>query len=141
MSTISQSGLFWISFLELSDYIGSIVEVFGRVPDFVFFWSLSFPLSSVLELIVVESRVNDNVEFVLVCTFYLNWRRGFFDLRCESVVLARFEKRYVDGVVYLHRGWKGQLICARSNLCQDIEWSNLFQVPFLRGSFGVNVAW
>jgi len=33
-----------------------------------------------LELVVVESRVDNFVEFVLVFSFYLNWRREFFDL-------------------------------------------------------------
>ena len=105
--------------MELSDCIAYIVEVFVGVPDFVFFWSVSFPLSSVLELVVVESRVDDFVEFVFVSSFYLNRRRGFLYLRRESVVLIRFKKRDVDGVVYLHRGWKGQFICACSNLCQE----------------------
>ena len=114
--------------MELSDCIGCIVEVFVGVPDFVFFWSVSFPLSSVLELVVVELGVDDFVEFVFVFSFYLNRRRGFWCLRGELVVLVRFKKRYVDGIVYLHRGWKGQLICACSNLCQDFEWSNFLVV-------------
>ena len=66
--------------MELSDCIGCIVEVFGGVPDFVFFWSVSFPLSTVLELVVVESTVDDFVEFVFVFSFYLNRRRGFLYL-------------------------------------------------------------
>ena len=68
---------FWISFVEFSDYIGYIVEVLHWVRDLLFFWSVSFPLSSVLELIVVESRVDDFVEFVFVFSFYLNRRRVF----------------------------------------------------------------
>ena len=58
----------------------ALSEVFGGVPDFVFFWSLSFPLSSVLELVVVESRVDDFIEFQFVISFYLNRRRGFLYL-------------------------------------------------------------
>ena len=134
-------GLFRISFVELSDCIGCIVEVFVGVPDFVLFWSVSFPLSSVLELVVVESRVDDFVEFVFVFSFYLNRRRGFLYLRGESVVLVRFKKRYVDGVVYLHRGWKGQLIYACSNHCQDFAWSNFPVVQFLQRLCSVDVAW
>ena len=76
--------------MDLSDCISCIVEVFGGVPDFVFFWSLSFPLSWVLELVVVESRVDNLVRFVFVFSFYLNRRRGFLDSRGESVVLVRF---------------------------------------------------
>jgi len=33
-----------------------------------------------LELVVVESRVDDSVEFIFVFSFYLDRRRGFFDL-------------------------------------------------------------
>ena len=127
--------------MELSDCIGCIVEVFRGVPDFIIFWSVSFPLSSILELVGVESRVDDFVEFEFVFSFYLDKRRGFLYLRRESVVLVMFEKRYVDGIVYLHRGWKGQLICACSNLCQDFEWSDFLVVQFLRRSCGVDVAW
>ena len=83
--------------MELSDCIGCIVEVLRWVPDFFFFWSVSFPLSSVLELIIVETRVDDFVEFVFVFSFYLNRRRGFLYLQGELVVLVRFKNRYVDG--------------------------------------------
>jgi len=50
----------------------------------------------------VESRVDDLVEFVFVFSYYLNSRRGFFDLRGKSVVLVRFEKGDVECVVYGH---------------------------------------
>ena len=50
----------------------------------------------------MESRVDDFVEFVFVFYFYLNRRRGFFDLRGESMVLVGFEGRDVEGVVYGH---------------------------------------
>ena len=88
--------------MEFSYCIGCIVEFFRGVPDFIFFWSVSFPLSSILDLLVVESRVYDFVEFEFFFSFYLNKRRGFLNLLGESVVLVRFKKRYVDGVVYLH---------------------------------------
>jgi len=42
-----------------------------------------------LELVVVESEVDYFVELVFVFSFYLNRRRGFFDLWRESVVLVR----------------------------------------------------
>jgi len=57
-----------------------MVEVFCGVPDFILFWRVSFPLSSILELVVVESRVDHFVEFVFVFPFYLDRRRWFFDL-------------------------------------------------------------
>jgi len=55
-----------------------------------------------LELVVVESRVDDFVQFVFVFSFYRNRRRGFFDLRGEWVVLVRFKERDVECVVYRH---------------------------------------
>jgi len=50
----------------------------------------------------VESRVDDFVEFVFVFSFYLNRRRGFFDLCGELVVLVGFEEGDVKCVVYGH---------------------------------------
>jgi len=50
----------------------------------------------------VEWRVDDFVEFVFVLSFYLNRRRGFFDLSEELVVLVRFEEGDVGCVVYGH---------------------------------------
>ena len=50
----------------------------------------------------MESRVDDFVEFVFVFFFYLNRRRGFVDLRGESVVLVRFKEGDVECVVYGH---------------------------------------
>jgi len=55
-----------------------------------------------LELVVAESRVHDFVEFVFVFSFYLNRRRGFFDLSGESVFLVRFEEGDMECVVYGH---------------------------------------
>jgi len=68
------SGLSWVAPVESLDRVFCIVEVFCGVPDFIVFWLVAFPLSSVLEHVVVESRVDDLVEFVL------DRRRGFFDL-------------------------------------------------------------
>ena len=76
----SQFWLSWVFGVESFDCECCIVEVFCGVPDFVFFWSVSFPLRSVLELVVVESRVDDFVEFVFVLSFYPNRRRWFLDL-------------------------------------------------------------
>jgi len=50
----------------------------------------------------VELRVDDFVEFVFVFSFYLNRRRGSFDLRGKLVVLVRFEEGDVECVVYGH---------------------------------------
>ena len=87
--------------MELSDCISCIVEVLGGVRDFVFLWSVFIPPSLVLELVVLKSRVDDVTSFGFVFSFHLNRRRRFLYLRGESVVLIRFEKREVDGVVYL----------------------------------------
>ena len=62
------------------DCVFCIVEVFCRVRDFIVFWRAAFPLSSVLELVGVESRVDDLREFAFVFSFYLDRRKGFFDL-------------------------------------------------------------
>jgi len=78
--TCIHSGLSWVALVESLDCIFCLVEVFYGVPDFIVFWGVTFPLSSVLELVVVESRVDDLVEFVFVFSFYLNRRRGLFDL-------------------------------------------------------------
>ena len=55
-------------------------EVASRVPDFIVFRRITGPLGSVLGFVVMESRVDDFVEFVFVFSFYLNRRRGFLDL-------------------------------------------------------------
>ena len=59
------------------DGVSGMFEVTGRVPDFIVFRRVTSPLSSVWELIVVESRVDDFVEFVFVISFYLNRSRWF----------------------------------------------------------------
>jgi len=53
----------------------------------------------------VESRVDDFIAFVFLFSFYLNRRRGFFDLRGESVVLVRLEEEDVGFVVYGLSAW------------------------------------
>jgi len=74
------SWLSWLAPVESLDCVFCILEVSCWVPDFIVFWRVSFPLSSVSELVLVESRVDDLVEFVFVFSFYLDRRRGFFDL-------------------------------------------------------------
>ena len=58
----------------------ALFQVFWGVPDFIVFWGVAFPLRSILELVVVESRVDNFVKFVFVFSFYLDRRREFFDL-------------------------------------------------------------
>ena len=74
------------------DGVGCMFEVVGRVPDFIVFRRVTGPLSSVLEFVVMESRVNNFVEFVFVFSFYLNRRRGFLELRGKLIVFVRFEE-------------------------------------------------
>ena len=50
----------------------------------------------------MESRGNDFIEFVFVLSFYLNRRRGSFDLIGKLGVLVRFEEGDVECVVYGH---------------------------------------
>jgi len=78
--TCIHSGLSWVTPVESLDCMFYIVEVFCGVPDFIVFWLVAFPLRWILELVVVELRVDNFVEFVFVLSFYLNRRRGFFDL-------------------------------------------------------------
>ena len=74
------------------DGVGCLFEVGGRVPNLVVFRRIAGPLGSVLELVVVESKVDDFVEFVFVFSFYLNRRRWFLNLRGEFVVFVGFEE-------------------------------------------------
>jgi len=78
--TCIHSRLRWVAPVESLDCVFCIVEVFCRVRDFIVFWRAAFPLSSVLELVGVESRVDDLREFAFVFSFYLDRRKGFFDL-------------------------------------------------------------
>ena len=40
------------------DSVSGMFEVTGRVPDFIMFRRIARPLGSVLELVIVESRVD-----------------------------------------------------------------------------------
>ena len=62
------------------DCVGCMFEVASRVPDFIVFRRITGPLGSVLEFVVMESRVDNFVEFVFFFSFYLNRRRGFLNL-------------------------------------------------------------
>ena len=53
-----------------------------------------------MEVVVLQSRGYDLVEFVFVLSLYLNRRRWFFDLRGESVdLISREQGEIVMGVV------------------------------------------
>jgi len=78
--TCIHSGLSWVKPLESLACLFCMVVVFCRVPHFIVCWGVSFPLGSVLELVVVESSVNHFVQFVFIFSFDLIRRRGFFDL-------------------------------------------------------------
>ena len=85
-----------------------------------------------MERVLLKSRVADFVEFVFLFSFYLNRTREFFDLRGELLVSVRFKEGDVEGVVYGHRGWGGQLISACSNFCKDSPGSDFVEVQFLQ---------
>src|ERR1700760_48252 len=92
LTVVTPSWFLRITVMKSFDGVGCMVEVASRVPNFVVFRRITGPLGSVLKLVVVESRVDDFVEFVFVFSFYLNRRRLFLYLRGEFVVLVRFEK-------------------------------------------------
>ena len=77
---VTPSWFLRIKVIKSFDGVGCMFEVASRVPNFVVFRRVTGPLGSVLKLVVVESRVDDFVEFVFVFSFYLNRRRWFFDL-------------------------------------------------------------
>ena len=87
----------------------------------------------------MESSIDDFVEFEFACSFYLHRMSVFLDFCGELAVLVRFEKGDVAGIVYLHRGWKGQLISARLNSCQDFELSDFLLLQFVRYLCDVDV--
>jgi len=91
--------------VELVDCDLSIVEVFCKEPDFVMFWLRSFPLSSLLDLVIVKPTVNDFVHFLVFFSVYLNRRTVSFDQGGELVDLVRFEQRGVRGIVSSPREW------------------------------------
>ena len=77
---VTPSWFLRITVMKSFDGVGCMFEVASRVPDFIVFWRITGPLCSVLEFIVVESRVDNFVEFVFVFSFYLDRRRGFLNL-------------------------------------------------------------
>ena len=89
---VTPSWFLRIMLMKSFDTLSGMFEVTGRVPDFIVFRRTTGPLCSTLELIVVESRVDDFVEFVFLFSFYLNRRRWFWNLRRKLVVFIRFEQ-------------------------------------------------
>ena len=81
-----------ITVMKSFDRVSCMFEVASRVPDFVVFRRITGPLGSVLKLVVVESRVDDFVEFVFVFPFYLDRRRWLLYLRGKLVVFVGFEE-------------------------------------------------
>src|ERR1700761_7527430 len=77
---VTPSWFLRITVMKLFDGVSGIFEVASRVPYFIVFRRITGPLDSVLKFVVVESRVDDFVEFVFVFSFYLNRRRWFLDL-------------------------------------------------------------
>jgi len=63
---------------------------------------MAIPFGWILEIVVLESNVDDFVEFVFLLSLCLKRRMWFFDLRGESVVLVRFEKGDLECVVSGH---------------------------------------
>jgi len=78
--TCIDSGLSWVAPVESLEYVFCMVQVFCGVPDFIVFWCVALPLSSILELVVVESRVDNFVDFIFIFSFYLNRGRELLDL-------------------------------------------------------------
>ena len=77
---VTPSWFLRITVMKSFDCVSGMFEVASGVPNFVVFRRITGPLGSVLKFIVVESRVDDFVEFVFVFSFYLNRRRGFLNL-------------------------------------------------------------
>ena len=77
---VTPSWFLRITVMKSFDTVGCMFEVASRVPVFIVFRRITCPLGSVLELVIMESRVDDFVEFVFVFSFYLNRRRWFLDL-------------------------------------------------------------
>ena len=89
---ISPSWFLRITVMKSFDGVSGMFEVASRVLDFVVFRRITGPLGSVLKFVVVQSRVDDFIEFVFVFSFHLNRGRKFLDLRGEFVVFIRFEE-------------------------------------------------
>ena len=78
--------------MKLFDGVDCMFGVAIRILNFIVFRRRTSPLGSILGLVVVESRVDDFVEFVFVFSFDLNKRRGFLYLRGKLVVFVGFEE-------------------------------------------------
>ena len=89
---VTPSWFLRITVMKSFDGVGCMFEVTSRVPDFVVFRRITGLLGSVLKFVVVESRVDDLVEFLFVFSFYLNRRRWFLYLRGKFVFLVGFEE-------------------------------------------------
>ena len=57
-----------------------IFKVFCGVPGLVVFWRVTGPLGTVLEVVLVEARVDDFFEFIFWFSVYLYRRRRSLDL-------------------------------------------------------------
>ena len=76
---VTPSWFLRITVMKSFDGVVCMLEVASGVPNFVVFGRITGPLGSVLKFVVVESRVDDFVEFVFVFSFYPNRRRWFLD--------------------------------------------------------------
>src|ERR1700743_1431131 len=83
---VTPSWFLRITVMKSFDGVGCMFEVARRVPDFIVVRRITGPRGAVLEFVVVESRVDDFVEFVFVFSFYLNRRRWFMNLRRKPIV-------------------------------------------------------
>ena len=89
---VTPSWFLRITVMKSFDSVSGMFEVTSRVPDFVVFRRITGPLGSILKLVVVESRVDDFVEFVFVFPFDLDRRRWLLYLRGKLVVFIGFEE-------------------------------------------------
>ena len=64
-----------------------------------------------------------------------------FALRRKLVIVVKFEKLDMEGIVYLHCRGKLELICVGSYCCQDFEWSDFLVVQLLAWSRGSYISW
>src|ERR1700759_5673630 len=80
---VTPSWFLRITVMKSFDGVDCMFEVASRVPDLIVFRRITGPIGSVLELIIVESRVYYFVELVFVFSFYLNRRRWFSGLLGE----------------------------------------------------------
>ena len=138
---VTPSWFLRITVMKSFDCVGFMFEDASRISDFVVFRRITSPLSSVLELVIVESRVDNFIEFVFVLSFYLNRWWWFLYLWWELVAFIGFKQWDVECVVYSHGGWKVQFIGIWAYLCCNFEWSYFVLVQFPWCLCGVDVAW